>query len=93
MFYKTKCSEKFRNIPRKTPVLESVFNKEGLKACNFIKKRLQRRCFPVDTAKFLRRPILKNMCERLLLKKSPKLDSIAFRIVAKFILDRAFVHT
>ena len=26
----------------------------GLKACNFIKKRLKYRCFPVNIAKFLR---------------------------------------
>ena len=39
----------------KTPVLESLFNKVvGLKACNFIKGRLQHRCFPVNNAKFLR---------------------------------------
>ena len=31
------------------------FNKvTGLKTCNFIKKRLQHRCFPVNIAKFLR---------------------------------------
>ena len=36
--------------------------------CNFIKKRLQHRCFPVNIAKFLRTFILKNICERLLLK-------------------------
>ena len=36
-------------------MLESVFNKvEGLKTCDFIKMRLQRTCFPVNTAKFLR---------------------------------------
>ena len=36
-------------------MLESLFNKvAGLKACNFIKKRLQHRCFPVNIAKFLR---------------------------------------
>ena len=35
-----------------------------LKACNFIKKRLQHRRFPVTIAKFLRLPILKNICER-----------------------------
>ena len=34
---------------------------------NLIKKRLQHRCFPVDIAKFLRTPILKNICKRLLL--------------------------
>ena len=31
-----------------------------------LKKRLQHRCFPVKVAKFLRIPILKNICERLL---------------------------
>ena len=33
---------------------------------NFVKKRLQHRCSPVKFAKFLRTPILKNKCERLL---------------------------
>ena len=32
---------------------------------NFIKKRLQLRCFPMNIAKFLRTPVLKNICERL----------------------------
>ena len=37
---------KFRNIYRKTPVLESLFNKAaGLKGYNFVKKWLQHRCF------------------------------------------------
>ena len=50
-------------------MLESLSNKDaGLQACNFIKKRLQQRCFPVNIAKFLRTPILKNICERLLLE-------------------------
>ena len=36
-------------------VLESLFHKGvGLKACNFIKRRLQHRYFPVNIAKFLR---------------------------------------
>ena len=53
----------------KTLVLESLFNKvTGLQTCNFIKKRLQHRCFPVNIAKFLRTPVLKNICERLLLQ-------------------------
>ena len=47
----------FAKFPRKTPVLESLFNKiAGLEACNFIKKILQHRCFPVKLAKFLRTP-------------------------------------
>ena len=37
----------------------------GLQSCNFVKKRLRHRCFPVNIAKFLRKPILKNLCERL----------------------------
>ena len=36
-------------------------------ACNFIKKRLQHRCFPVSIVKCLREPYLKNICERLFL--------------------------
>ena len=56
---------------RNMPVLESLFNKiADLSACSFIKKRLQNRCFPVILAKFLRTFILKNICERLLLRSS-----------------------
>ena len=35
----------------------------------YIKNRLQHRCFLVEFAKFLRTPIPKNICERLLLKR------------------------
>ena len=66
-----RCSVKkvfltFRKFDRKIPVLESLLNKvAGLEACNFIKKRLQHRYFPVKFAIFLRTPILKNICKRL----------------------------
>ena len=41
-----RCSSKFRKFYKKTLVLESLFNKvAGRQACNFIEKRLQRRCF------------------------------------------------
>ena len=54
-------------------MLESLFNNvAGLQACNFIKKILQNRCFPMKFAKFLRTPILKNICERLPLFVSPQ---------------------
>ena len=47
-------SEKFCNIDKKAPVLESLFNKvTGLKVRNLIKKRLQHGCFPVNISKFL----------------------------------------
>ena len=45
MFHKKSCSQKFRNIHRKT-----------VNARNFIKEKLQCRCFPVKCAKFLRTP-------------------------------------
>ena len=51
---------KIYKISPESPVLETVF-------LNFFKKRLQHRCFPVKIAKVLRTPILKNICERLLL--------------------------
>ena len=35
---------------------------------SFIKKKHQHRCFPVNIAKFLRAPILKNIYEWLLLR-------------------------
>ena len=42
-------------LNRKTPVLESLFNRvAGLQACNFMKKRLQHSCFPMNIVKFLR---------------------------------------
>ena len=43
-------------------MLESLFNK----------KRLHHRCFPVNIMKFLRIPILKKICERLLLNDDNK---------------------
>ena len=53
--FQSRCSKKFHNIHRKTPVLKSLFDKvAGLTAHNFNKKRLLHRCFPVNIAKFLR---------------------------------------
>ena len=67
----------YRNIHRKTPVLKSLFNKvAGLKACNFIKKRLQRRRFPANIAKFLRTAILKNINERMPLNLNKNFNQI-----------------
>ena len=37
----------------------------GLQSWHFIEKRLQQRCFPLNIAKSLRTPVLKNICERL----------------------------
>ena len=49
-------------------MLEPLFYKVvALQPSNFIKERLKRRRFPVNIVKFLRIPILKNICEQLLL--------------------------
>ena len=45
----------------------AIFTGKQLKVYNFIKKRLQHRCFPENIAKFLRAPILKNKSEKQLL--------------------------
>ena len=47
----------------------SQYSQENTWACNLIKRRLQHRCFPVNIEKFLKKPILKNICVRLLLKR------------------------
>ena len=57
---------------QETQVLESLFNNvSGLRACNFIKKRLEHRCFPVNFAKFLRRSFLIEQLRWLLLSLRP----------------------
>ena len=56
-------------------MLESLFNKyAGLKACNFIQKRFQHRCFPVKFEKFLRTLFFTEHIRWLLLKVSHKLS-------------------
>ena len=53
--------ENFRKIRKKTLVSESLFWKScKSEAYNFIKKRLQHRCFPMNIAKFSWRPFLQN---------------------------------
>ena len=56
-----------RKIHGKTPVPVSSLIKLQASACNFIKKRLWNRYFPVNIAWFLRTPFLQNTTERLLL--------------------------
>ena len=67
-----RCSVKkvfleIRKIHRKTPVPESA---------TLLKKRLWRRCFPVNFAKFLRTPFSQNTSGRLLLSKEFLLQAI-----------------
>ena len=72
-----RCSSNFLKFHRKTSELESLFNKAaGLQVCNFIKKWLQHRCFPKKFANFLRTPVLKNICEQVILAKTSKFTQI-----------------
>ena len=58
--FKKRCSKKFCKFHGKTIALKSVFNRAaGLSACNFNKKRLQHRFFPVEFTKLLRTPNLR----------------------------------
>ena len=60
------------------------FNKNtGLQACNFIQKRLKQGCFPDNIAKLLRITILKNVCERLLLRVFPFMLVLTFSYMKK----------
>ena len=60
---------KFNKIYKKAPAPKFLFWWScKLEACNFIKNRLQHRCFPVDFEKFSATHILKNSYGRLLLK-------------------------
>ena len=59
-FIKKVVLKKFAIFTGKYLCRSIFFNKvAGLWACNFIKKRLQHRCFPVNIVKFLRAPILR----------------------------------
>ena len=70
-----KVSEKFWKFHRKKHLLKYLFNRVAcLKICNFLKKRLQHRYFPMEFTKYLRKPILKNICEQLLLEPLFHLD-------------------
>ena len=56
--FQKKCSRNFRNTHRKTGVLQFLlvffFFAASLQVCNFIKKRLQRWCFPVNIMNFFK---------------------------------------
>ena len=63
-----RCSVKkvvLKNIPKFTEIFCC------LRACNFIKNRLQHKCFHVKHAKFLRTSTLKKFYDRLLLYEHP----------------------
>ena len=67
MFFRTGVFKNFTDFTGKH-MCQISFNKvSGLKACNFIEKRLQHRCFPMKFAKFLRTPFFTEYLRWLLL--------------------------
>ena len=63
-----RCSLKFRKLHRKTPVLESLFNKDVVLSLRLYLKKLRRRCFSVNFVNYLRAPILLSIYEQLVPK-------------------------
>ena len=69
LVYNKRLLLKISQYYRKITMLNSLFN-------NFIKKRLQHSCLLVNIVEILRSPILKNICERLLLSDGISTRSI-----------------
>ena len=68
--------KKFREIHRKTPVPEPLFNKvAGLRPATLLKKGPWHRCFLVNFAKFLRTTFLQNTSGRLLFQISQNTEN------------------
>ena len=84
VFYKKIALKNFTTFTEKYLCSCLFFKKNaGLQACSFIKKRLQHSCFLMNIAKFLRTPVLKNICERLLLRVYPFMSVWTFPYMNK----------
>ena len=68
VFYKKRCSEKFRKIHRKTP-----------KACNFIKKETLAQVISCEFYKNSKNTFLQNTSGRLLLKCAAIISGLKFK--------------
>ena len=74
MFHKKAVLKNFAIFTGRHLCWNLLLNKNaGLQGPSFIKKRLEHRCFFANIEKFLRTHILKNICERLLLRVSLEL--------------------
>ena len=71
-------------------MLESLFNKvAGILACNFIKKRLQHRCFPLIIQKFSRMPILNQRSQKMkCLFMSEVMHSLLSKVYTKTLFSK-----
>ena len=79
------------NLSRKWGLVEKrVRSIHSLKAYNFIKKRLQRKCFPVNIAEFMRSAFFIEHFWWLLLKSGRKLEEVEKETILAFILKEAY---
>ena len=68
VFFKKRCSQKFRKIHRKIPVSDTFFLITlQARPATLLKERLCQRCSPVNFTKFLRTASLQKTSEPLLL--------------------------
>ena len=75
MYFRISVLKNFAMFAGKHLCWSLFFNKyTGLKACNFIKKRLQHKFFPVKLAKFLRTPFFTEHVRRLVLEIAHELS-------------------
>ena len=66
VFYKKGVPRNFAKFIGKQLCQSLFFNKvAGLRPATLLKKRLWRRCFSVNFAKFIRTPFLQNTCEMI----------------------------
>ena len=89
-WFRSSCSQMvFFKIQVKTSLLKWLFNNvAGLKAWNFIKKRLWHRYFPVNFPQFFEKPYLKNTSKWLLLLIPPfQPNCLFFPSLFSFIID------
>ena len=97
LFWVSSCSlETYCGITLTFLLLRYLGLKSPLQACNFIKKRLQHRCFPVKFAKFLRPPFSTEYLRWLLLYVFISISTNFFKIdtitgVFLLALDKVFV--
>ena len=90
MFSKIGVLKNYANFTGKHLCQSILFKKvASLQTCNFIRKRLQQRCFPVKFAKFLRTPFLTKHLWWLLPNFSLT-NSTAFWFLHYFMLQRFF---
>ena len=78
MFCKKGCLQKLRKFDKKTPVLKSLSNRAvGLRTCNFLKNRLQHKCFSSE------------ICETLTKKKYLQTSALVSSQVILFTIPEA----